>query len=126
MNLIRFALFADAVATAATGALLAVGGALLAELTGLPAAATLPLGLFLVAYAAFVGWVGMPRETSRGAVTSIVFINAAWVVGSVIVLLAGVFPLTLLGVAFVIAQAVAVAALAGLQWVGLGRARALA
>lgn len=47
----------------------------------------------------------------------IVIVNAAWVVGSVIVLLAGTFPLTLLGVAFVIAQAVAVAALAALQWV---------
>jgi len=126
MNLIRFALTADAIATAATGALLAIGGGLLAELTGLPAAATLPLGLFLVAYAAFVGWVGMPRETSRGAVLSIILINTAWVVGSVIVLLAGVFPLTLLGIAFVIAQAVAVAALAALQWVGLGRARASA
>lgn len=126
MNLIRFALTADAIATAATGALLAIGGGLLAELTGLPASATLPLGLFLVAYAAFVGWVGMPRETSRGAVLSIILINTAWVVGSVIVLLAGVFPLTLLGIAFVIAQAVAVAALAALQWVGLGRARALA
>lgn len=126
MNLIRLALVADAAATAATGALLAIGGSLLADLTGLPATATLPLGLFLVAYAAFVGWAGMQRETPRGAVMLIVLINAAWVVGSVIVLLAGTFPLTLLGVAFVIAQAVAVAALAALQWIGLGRPRALA
>jgi hypothetical protein len=126
MNLIRFALVADAAATAATGALLAVGGSLLADLTGLPASATLPLGLFLIVYAAFVGWVGMQQQTSRGATMLIVLINAAWVVGSVIVLLAGTWALTLLGVAFVIAQALAVAALAGLQWVGLGRARALA
>src|SRR5689334_5806240 len=61
MNLIRLALVADAAATAATGALLAIGGSLLADLTGLPATATLPLGLFLVAYAAFVGWAGMQR-----------------------------------------------------------------
>jgi len=126
MTLIRFALVADAAATAATGVLLAVGGSLLADLTGLPASATLPLGLFLIVYAAFVGWVGMQRETSRGATMLIVLINAAWVVGSVIVLLAGTWALTLLGVAFVIAQALAVAALAALQWVGLGRARALA
>ncbi|KQW78287.1 hypothetical protein ASC89_15990 [Devosia sp. Root413D1] len=126
MNLIRFALVADAAATVATGALLAIGGSLLADLTGLPATATLPLGLFLVAFAAFVAWVGMQRETPRGATMLIVIVNAAWVVASLIVLLAGTFPLTLLGVAFVIAQAVAVAALAALQWVGLGRARALA
>ena len=126
MNLIRFALTADAIATAATGALLAVGGALLADLTGLPAAATLPLGLFLIAFAAFVGWVGMQRETPRSAAMLIVIVNSAWVVASVIVVLAGSFPLTLLGVAFVLAQAIAVAALVALQWVGLGRARALA
>jgi len=126
MNLIRFALVADAAATVATGALLAVGGSLLADLTGLPATATLPLGLFLIVFAAFVGWVGMQQQTPRGAATLIVIVNAAWVIGSLIVLLAGTFPLTLLGVAFVIAQAVAVAALAALQWVGLGRARALA
>lgn len=126
MNLIRFALTADAIATAATGALLAVGGALLADLTGLPAAATLPLGLFLIAFAAFVGWVGMQRETPRGTAMLIVIVNSAWVVASVIVVLAGSFPLTLLGVAFVLAQAIAVAALVALQWVGLGRARALA
>lgn len=126
MNLIRFALTADAIATAATGALLAVGGALLADLTGLPAAATLPLGLFLIAFAAFVGWVGMQRETPRGAAMLIVIVNGAWVVASVIVVLAGTFPLTLIGVAFVLAQAIAVAALVALQWVGLGRARALA
>lgn len=124
MNLIRFALTADAIATAATGALLAVGGALLADLTGLPAAATLPLGLFLIAFAAFVGWVGMQRETPRSAAMLIVIVNCAWVVASVIVVLAGSFPLTLLGVAFVLAQAIAVAALVALQWVGLGRARA--
>ena len=126
MNLIRFALVADAVATVATGALLAAGGSFLAGLTGLSATATLPLGLFLIAFAAFVGWVGMQQQTPRGAALLIVIVNAAWVVGSLIVLLAGTFPLTLLGVAFVIAQAIAVAALAALQWLGLGRARALA
>jgi hypothetical protein len=126
MNLIRFALVADAAATVATGALLAIGGGLLADLTGLPATVTLLLGLFLIAFAALVGWAGMQRETPRGAATLIVFVNAAWVVGSLIVLLAGTFPLSLLGVAFVIAQAAAVAVLATLQWVGLGRARVLA
>lgn len=126
MNLIRFALIADAAATVATGALLAVGGSLLAGLTGLPEAATMPIGLFLIAFAAFVGWVGMQQQTPRGAALLIVIVNAAWVVGSLIVLLAGTWALTLLGVAFVIAQAIAVAALAALQWVGLGRARALA
>ena len=126
MNLIRFALVADAVATVATGALLAVGGSLLTDLTGLPATATMPLGVFLIAFASFVGWVGMQQQTPRGAALLIVIANAAWVFGSLIVLLAGTWALTLLGVAFIIAQAIAVAALAALQWVGLGRTRAFA
>lgn len=126
MNLIRFALVADAAATVATGTLLAVGGSLLEGLTGLPATATTPLGVFLIAFAAFVAWVGLKRQTPQGAAMLIVLVNAAWVIGSLIVLLAGTWALTLLGVAFLIAQALAVAALAALQWMGLGRTRALA
>lgn len=126
MNLIRTALVADAAAGLASGVLLAAGGEFLASLTGLPATAAMPLGLFLIVLAAFITWVGMQRDTPRGPALLIVMVNAAWVVGSLIVLLAGTFPLTPLGVAFVIAQAIAVAALAALQWVGLGQARALA
>ena len=126
MNLIRFALIADAVAGLASGVLLAAGGSLLAGLTGLPEATAMPLGVFLVAFAAFVAWVGLKQQTPRGAAMLIVIVNAAWVVGSVIVLLAGTWALTPLGVAFVVAQALAVAALAALQWMGLGRTRALA
>jgi hypothetical protein len=126
MNLIRFALIADAVASGTTGLLLAAGGSFLAGLTGLPEAAAMPLGVFLVAFAALVAWVGLKQQTPRGAVLLIVMANAAWVVGSIIVLLAGAWSLTLIGVAFVIAQALAVAALATLQWMGLGRVRALA
>lgn len=126
MNLTRFALIADAIASGATGLLLAVGGTFLAVLTGIPATAALPLGLFLIVFAAFVAWVGLRARTPRGPAMLIVLANALWVVGSAIVLLAGAFPLTLLGVAFIIAQAVAVAALAALQWLGQGCTRVLA
>jgi hypothetical protein len=126
MNLIRTALVADAVACFASGALLAAGGTFLASLTGVPAAVSTPLGLFLLALGAFIAWVGARRETPRGPVLLIVVLNSAWVVGSIIVLLAGVLPLTMFGVAFVIVQAIAVAALAAIQWIGLGSARAAA
>ncbi len=52
MPLIRFALIADAVASGATGLLLAFGGSFLAGLTGVPADIAMPLGLFLVVFAA--------------------------------------------------------------------------
>lgn len=126
MPLIRFALLADAVASGATGLLLAFGGSFLAGLTGVPADIAMPLGLFLVVFALFVAWVGWQRTTSRGLAMTIVLVNAAWVIGSIAILLIGALPLTMLGVAFVIAQAGAVAALAALQWMGLGRTGALA
>lgn len=58
----------------------------------------------------------------------VVGVNALWVVGSIAVLVTELFPLTLLGTAFVIVQAVAVGALALLQEAGLVAAgrRALA
>jgi len=126
MTLIRLAFTADAVATAATGLLLAVGGEVLAGLTGLPAAFTMPVGWLLVLFALFVGWIGTRRPVPLGLGTLVVWVNAAWVVASVVVLLVGTFPLTLIGVAFVLAQAVAVALLGALQWHGLAHDRAFA
>lgn len=126
MPVIRIALIADAIASGATGLLLAFGGSFLAGLTGIPADIAMPLGLFLVVFALFVAWVGWPSTTSRGLAMTIVLVNAAWVVGSIAILLTSMLPLPMLGVVFVIAQAVAVAALAALQWMGLGRAGALA
>lgn len=119
ITLLRFALFADAGATAATGFLLAGAAGILAPITGIPASFSLPVGLGLVAFAAFVGLVGWRAPTSRPLAMLVVGVNALWVVGSIAALAAGLFPLTLLGVVFVLVQAVAVAALAVLQEAGL-------
>ena len=126
MTLIRFALVADAVAGLASGVLLAAGGEFLASLTGVPAAVSMPLGLFLLALGAFIAWVAAQRETPRAPVLLIILLNSAWVIGSAVLLLTGALPLTMFGVAFVIVQAIAVAALAAMQWIGLDRARAFA
>lgn len=128
ITLLRFALLADAAATAATGLLMAGAAGLLAQITGIPATFSLPVGLSLVAFAAFVGWVGWRAPTSRPLAMLVVGVNALWVVGSLVVLATGLFPLTLLGTAFVIVQAVAVGALTLLQEAGLVAAgrRALA
>lgn len=119
ITLLRFALFADAAATTATGLLLAGAAGMLAQITGIPATFSLPVGLSLVAFAAFVGWVGWRAPTSRPLAMLVVGVNALWVVGSIVVLASGLFPLTLFGIAFVIVQAVAVGALALLQEAGL-------
>ncbi|MDC9825178.1 hypothetical protein PRN20_15725 [Devosia sp. ZB163] len=121
MNLTRLALVVDAAGGLAGGLLLVAGGELVASLTGIPAAISMPLGLFLLALGAFIAWVAAQRETPRGPTMLIVLINCVWVIGSAIVLVPGVLPLTMFGVGFVIVQAVAVAALAAMQWIGLGR-----
>jgi hypothetical protein len=123
---LRYALLADAVASGATGLLMIAGAGLLEGLLGLPTALTREAGLVLVPYVAFVAWVGTRAAISRPAVQAIIVMNALWVVGSVLVLVGGFVAPTVLGYAFVIAQAVVVGVFAELQFIGLRRQDAVA
>jgi len=125
-NLLRLALIADAVASGATGLLLLVGAGFLAGILGLPQELLRYAGLVLVPFVAFVAFVGTRAEIARPAAALIVVVNAAWVVGSIALLLSGWVAPTVLGYAFVLAVAVAVAVLAELQWIGLRREAASA
>ena len=118
---LRNALLLDAAASGATAALLIAGAGLLEGLLGLPVALMREAGLILVPYVAFVGWVGTRESVARGAVWAIVAANALWAVASVCLLLSGLVAPTLLGVAFVLAQAAVVALLGELQYAGLKR-----
>lgn len=122
-GLLRLALKLDAVASGALGALLLVTATVLDDLLGIPLALLVPVGLFLLAYAAFVWIVGTRRRINRTAAWIVVALNLVWVADSVVVVLAGLFSLTGLGVAFVLAQAVAVLLFADLQFLGLRRGR---
>lgn len=122
-GLLRLALKLDAVASGALGALLLVTATVLDDLLGIPLALLVPVGLFLLAYAAFVWIVGTRRRINRTAAWTVVALNLVWVADSVVVVLAGPFPLTGLGVTFILAQAAAVLLFADLQFLGLRRAR---
>jgi hypothetical protein len=122
-GLLRLALKLDAVATGALGLLALAAGPLLADLLGIPNGLLLPLGLFLIVYAAAVWFVGTRPIVKRPAVWTAVALNLVWAVDSVIAVAAGWLPLTMLGTAFVLAQAVAVLVFAELQLLGLRRAR---
>ena len=122
-GLLRLALKLDAVASGALGTLLLVTATVLDDLLGIPLALLVPVGLFLLAYAAFVWIVGTRRRINRTAAWTVVALNLVWVADSVVVVLAGPFPLTGLGVIFILAQAVAVLLFADLQFLGLRRAR---
>lgn len=119
---VRRALLADALATAATGLLLAVGADHLTGILGLPVALMRLAGLSLLPFAAIVLFVGLRQSPPRTAVLAIIAYNVMWTVDSFVLLASGWAAPTLLGSAFVIMQAVTVGGFAMLQWIGMKRA----
>jgi hypothetical protein len=118
---LRNALLIDAAASGATAVLLVAGAGALDGLLGLPVALMREAGLILIPYVAFVAWVGTREEIARGAVWAIIGANALWAIASIGLLLSGWVAPTMLGYAFVIAQAAVVALLGELQYAGLKR-----
>ncbi len=116
---LRRILMLDAVASGATGVLLIAGADLLTGWLGLSAGLMRGAGLILVPYVAFVAWLALQAQPARGAVWLVVAANALWAVASVLILVSGLVAPTMLGVAFVIAQAAVVALLGELQAMAL-------
>jgi hypothetical protein len=125
-SLLRTALVLDAVISGATGVLLAAGAGLLGDLLSLPQGLLRYAGLSLLPFAAAVGYVATRETLSPSSVWTVVSVNAAWVVASVALLVSGSVSPNALGVTFVLVQAVAVAALADVQYFGLRRVTARA
>jgi hypothetical protein len=118
---LRYALLGDAAASGATGLLMVLGGGFLTGLLGLPEPLLRYAGLILLPYAAIIAYLGTRESLSRSAVWAVIVVNAIWVVDSVLLLLGGWVTPTTLGYAFVIFQAVVVAAFADAQYLGLRR-----
>jgi hypothetical protein len=118
---LRRALLADAAASAATGLLLALGAQYLTSLLGLPVALMRYTGMSLLPFAAIVLIVGLRANPPRIPVLAIITYNALWAIDSIVLLASGLIQPTMLGAAFVTAQAVTVGALAALQWIGVKR-----
>jgi len=89
----------------------------------LPAPLSLYAGLALLPFAAFVAWLATRERVSGAAVWAVIAINAAWVVESLWLAAAGPVALNTLGQGFVVAQALAVAVFAELEFFGLRRSR---
>jgi hypothetical protein len=121
-GLLRLALRVDALASGGPGLLAVVAAPALEDLLGPPAALLWPTGAALVAWAAGL-WIAASRPiVSRAAAWTIVALNALWALDSLATVALGWLPLTALGSALVLAQAVAVAVFAEVQVVGLRRA----
>ena len=123
---LRRSLILDATASGATAALVIAGASLLEGLLGLPAALLRGAGLVLVPYVAFVGYLATREVPAPAAVWAVIVANVLWAAASFALLLGGWVAPTALGYAFVIAQAVVVAALGELQYMGLRRPAAAA
>jgi len=121
--LLHRALGLDAAASAAMAALLTVGASALSEPLGLPTALLRGVGVALLPWVALLAWTLTRSHLPRGLGLAVVAGNLLWVTASGWILVSGLVSPTGLGLAFVIAQAAAVAVFADLQALGLRRAR---
>ena len=118
-DFLRRVLMTDALATAATGLLLALGAGHLSPLFGLPLVLLREAGIVLLPFAALVAYVATRAQLSRRWVWAIIICNALWVADSIVLLMSGWVSPTLIGQIFVMAQALVVALLAELEYFGL-------
>lgn len=116
---LRRAILADAIFSGVSAVLLTLGAGMLAPWLSLPEALLRETGLFLIAYAALVGWLGTRQTMPKALVVIVVAGNAAWTLASIALLFSGWVNPNLLGEIMVAAQAIAVGAFAELQYVGL-------
>ena len=120
---LRRALLADAIFSGVSAVLLTLGASALASLLNLPEALLRETGLFLIGYAALVGWLCTRPSMPNVLVELVIAGNAAWALASIALLFSGWVAPNLLGETAVAMQAIAVGVFAELQYVGLRRSR---
>jgi hypothetical protein len=124
--LLSRALLADAIFSGVSAVGLTLGAGVLASFLNLPEALLRETGLFLVGYAALVGWLGTRQSVLRALVLLVVAGNAAWTLASIALLFSGAVNPNLLGEIVVVAQAIATGVFAELQYIGLRRSSGVA
>ena len=119
---LRNILAADAAISGAAAILMSVGAPYLSPLLGLPAGLLFWAGVVLVPFVALLLATLRRQSVPRLIMIDIIAVNALWVAVSFGLLFSGLVSPNALGIAFVAAQALAVAVLAELQFVGMRRA----
>jgi uncharacterized membrane protein YdcZ (DUF606 family) len=120
-NFLRNVLRADALSCVACGVLQVVFTGQMAQLLGLPEALLAYTGEFLLAYAAVVAFVSTRDPLPRPLVWVLLAGNLGWAIACALLLVSGRVAPSMLGTAYVVAQALTVAVLAELQFFGLRR-----
>ena len=121
-SFLRRALLVDAAISGGTGVLLVLAGGMLARLLGVPEALLRYAGVVLIPFAIYVGVIARREMAPRASVLTIIGLNLAWVIASAWLVVGGSIQPNILGYAFIIVQAVAVAVFAEIQYVGLRKA----
>jgi hypothetical protein len=118
-SFLRRALIADAIFSGVAALGFTFGAGAFATLFNMPEAFLREVGLFMIAYAAFVGWLGTRAAMMKPLVLLVVIGNAAWTFGSIALLFSGAVSPNALGMTMVVAQAIATGVFAELQYIGL-------
>jgi hypothetical protein len=122
---LRFLLTVDALISGVTGMAMIAAATMLEPFLSVPAAVMRSTGVALLPFAAMVFFFSRPAQLTPARVRVVIALNVAWVAASILVLVAGWLRPTTIGVAFVVFQALVVAALAERQFTGLRRASAV-
>jgi hypothetical protein len=117
--LLRRVIQFDAIFSGISALALTFGAGMLAPLLDLPEALLRESGLFLIAYTVIVGWLGTRQSMPRALVLIVIAGNAVWTIASIALLFSGAVTPNLLGEILVAIQAIAVGAIAELQYIGL-------
>lgn len=113
----------DCASCLAMAALLIPGATILAATFGISEELLQLAGFALIPLGLFIGWLGVRGEGPAGLVVLVVLGNIGWTVAS-FALAASLASITSVGVGFVVLQALAVMALAVLEWRGLRQSSA--
>jgi hypothetical protein len=123
---LRFALLADAAVSGVTGLSMVLLASFLDGLLQVPQPLLFYAGLVLLPYAAFLAYLARRDSLPRGVVLAVIVANVFWAAECVLLMMSGWIAPNVLGYAFIGVQALAVAAFAELQYVGLRKSMAVA
>jgi hypothetical protein len=122
---LRWVLIVDAATCAATGLLMMIGSGPLEQFLGLPTALMRYAGFSLLPFALFLLFLATRQLSSQYAVWAAILLNVLWTFDSFLILVTGWVTPTQLGYLLVVAQALSVGTLAGLEYVGLRKSEAV-
>lgn len=122
---LRRVLWADAIVSAAVGAVMALGANALSGVLGLPSSLLLVAGVALFPYAAYLVWLACRRSVPRAAAWVPIVLNVVWAADCVLLLFGGSVAPTGLGIGFIALHIVTVLMFAELEFVGVRRACAI-